>query len=236
MTDLFAQLLQRSRGEDVLSPALPSRFERVADHVEPWAEVERFVSPSETPGRQAPPQRPSIHTRVAPDDQSSLQRERPPRNVVTGETNIVQPPTTPSPDTIRIFQSQRRDTETIQPLDLEAIVAAALRAREPVMGIEATHSEADGARGVDESPERAPQRATPPALPAIVAERPSAPAAAGSPRENAQALPPAIEVRIGRIEVTAGAPPAQRATLPRVPRSPAVALSLREYLARRPRS
>lgn len=235
MKDLFSALLQRSRGEDVLSPALPSPFERVPAAEEPWGEAEEFVlGPGPVYGPAAPPT-----ARVSgghwPGGGSQPEQAGPGPSGLAGQwRRDVDRTALPGPDAAWSPVAERAAPATAA-LDLTAIIAAALRHRVP--GTEGG-GPGEERRDIVETARSPDEEAPAPAITRpIAAVTAPAPPAAPTPLISSESpAAPAIEVHIGRIEVVAAPAPAARpAAPPRVSRSPALALSLRDYLARRGR-
>jgi hypothetical protein len=230
MKDLFANLLDRARGRAPLTPVLPARFEPVLPGQEPWGEAEGFVAPraagelaSPARGERREPSAPAPAPRATPLAPVPAASEPPGR--VERIVRTIEREGVTAESSAPVL---RGPIET--PLDLAAIVAEALRAR-VVTGttVEPTIRAVEGA---DASPREGPGRPAASVVAATTA--PVAPAAQGPPEREPRLEPPAVEVRIGRIEVTA-APPPRPAPAPRPSRPPAVAMSLGDYLTRRGR-
>jgi hypothetical protein len=227
MTDVFATLVRRSQASGVLSPVLGSAFERPL--AEPmWGEREevRVAHRPATPIESSGEQRASPSPASTPEDAAARPGALTHRVV---ETRLrTSEPSAPHDE------SGRDATPVPPPLDVAAIVAAALRerprlTRETVVlrqtMIEASAESADRGQANDV---RAGDRP-----PVVIAAPPVVPALATESRPQS-APAPSIEVRIGRIDVTAAAPrPPMAPALPRLPVSRT--LTLRDYLARRGR-
>lgn len=231
MKDLFADLLERSRGRAPLVPVLPARFEPAPEGAETLGEVETWV-PAPTPrlraagatpvGEEAPRARSRAVTPIEPA----------PPVATPWPVEGHEPGGTPGDDIARSVPTPRAEIPLEPALDLAAIVGEALSSRvapltEPETRPRAAERTDPDARGEAESrpgatvvmTERAPLASTVPAR--------------GEPHE-ARSEPARVEVRIGRIEVTA--PPAPRpAPVVRPSRPAAPALSLGGYLAKRGR-
>jgi len=231
MKDLFSHLLQRSRGENLPSPVVPSRFEIGPAPADTWGEVEQFVTARR---EQRPPAAPldsrrqdRLQTRQAGGDDPAPVMHRP------DEADDVGPASRGSAAE-RASASPPPMAPPMAPIDLQAIIAAALRHRDETRGTDAAHADRPlPDRVVTADDEPAPTRlegrpivmAALPPQPLPVAVEPDRPAA-----------PAIVEVRIGRIEISAAPPPIPRpAPVARPARPATVGLSLREYLARRQR-
>lgn len=233
MKDLFADLLERSRGRSALTPILPAWFEPAPPAQEPWGEVESFVAArprhGAAPGRasesaEAPiptsPEVPSSPSQAVLAPPPGQPREVVEHRVTAVAREVAALPTPATRDEIGPGPS----------LDIAAIVAEALRVRmEPPTVVESASSVV--ADGAEPSRER-----TATTVASAVSRRPApvAPLPATSESIETRVQPPVIEVRIGRIEVTA-APPSRPAPVVRPSRGGAVGLSLGDYLARRSR-
>ena len=227
MTDVFAALVRRSQAAGVLSPVLGSAFERPlaepmwGEHEEvrvahrPETPVESFVEPRVSPAPASTPESATAGPGPVID------------HVVETRLRFLEPPAPHG-------ESGRDAAPPPPPLDVAAIVAAALRERPRptretvVLRHTTSDAPAESAERGQADDVRAGERpsvvmAAPPVVPAPATE---------SKPQGAPA--PSIEVRIGRIEVTAAAPRVPAApAMPRVPMSRT--LTLRDYLARRGR-
>ena len=232
MTDVFGNLLRRAHGETGLTPALPSRFEPVEPAGEDWGKIEEVVPARDLHRRGIDPSnRERAHTPLAP---TPTRQEFIPSPPIEHGVDLIRQPSSP-----RSAGAEHRDgpgeVAAVAPLaiDIAAIVAEALQRhhrsqppsrpavvsvsddmRPPIVRTEPVASSAP-------VPQAATELHAPTVIQPAIAER--APA------------PPAIEVRIGRIEVAAVPPPPRAASAPVAPRTRPVSLSLREYLARRSR-
>jgi hypothetical protein len=231
MTDVFGNLLRRARGETGLTPAVPSRFEPVEPAAEVWGEVEDFV-PARDRSRRA------IDRPAGPGD--GLAAHTSPPSPRPTPPPLGRPPETPIHLTPGAPADAEDRTDAVAPrsllppsVDIAAIVADALRGRDRSL----TEPRAPIVTATDDSgepPDRIePETSVEPAVAAPTALARPAPGPA-APEPSPPAVP-AIEVRIGRIEVTAPPTVSRPAPAPAAHRTRAVSLSLRDYLARRAR-
>jgi len=228
MTDVFATLVRRSQAADVLSPVLGSAFERPL--AEPmWGEREEVrVAHS-----LAKPIESSVEQRSSPSPASTPEAATDRPGTVTD--HVVETRLRSIEPSAPHDESGRDAAPAPPPLDVAAIIAAALRERPRptretvVLRQTMIDASAESAERGQANDVRAGDRPS-----VVMAAPPVAPAPATESRPQG-APAPSIEVRIGRIEVTAAAPrvPAAAPAMPRVPMSRT--LTLRDYLARRGR-
>jgi hypothetical protein len=236
MKDLFAHLLQRARGEDVPAPVLPSRFEQPRLPAEPWGEIEEFVS-----GRS------DAYARARSSEPHPMSRQ-PAREVRTDEVGAeriqrieapehVTAPMPPLPESDSPEAPPVAAGSHVPALDLQSIIAAALRQHDRAVSDEVpVPDDADWDRDQSARDDRPPASVAPVVVSAAAVVSTGPATAAAPEREPSPPTRPTVEVRIGRIEITAAPAPSPRpAHVSRTARPTAAALSLRDYLSRRQR-
>jgi len=239
VSDLFASLVDRALGRAPLLPVRrPGMFAPASPWFDPVVEELEEVPDGTRRGPPAEPPRVEIPAAATP---ASRRRPAPPVTVSpapappagTGVEHDVlarpERPTVASPVAVPEEEPAPRTTR----LELAALVASALDrpAPQPPGPQPAPSAAAPPERPA--RPERPPTSpvAEPPVLRVRPPEPPPAPA---NVRESA--APPAVEIRIGRIEVKAApAPRPQPAARTMAPRPASVPLPLKDYLQARGR-